>query len=43
MTVELRIYGTEEPSAQNGNSVNVETGRFETIGRFTYTFDSVAQ
>lgn len=43
MTVELRIYETEEPSVENGNSVNVETGRFETIGRFTYTFDSVAQ
>ncbi|MBE5814160.1 MAG: hypothetical protein E7320_02995 [Clostridiales bacterium] len=41
MTVELRIYETEAPSAENGNSVNVETGRFETIGRFNYTFDSV--
>lgn len=43
MTVELRIYETEEPSAENGNSRNVETGRYVTIGSFNYTFDSVAE
>lgn len=39
MTVELRIYETEEPSADNGNSVNVETGRSVKLGTFTYTFE----
>lgn len=43
MTVELRIYETEEPSDENGNSHNVETGRCVTLGSFTYTFDSVAE
>lgn len=43
MTVELRIYETEEPSDENGNSHNVETGRYVTIGSFTYTFDSVVE
>lgn len=38
MTVELRIYETEEPSEANGNSRNVETGRYETLGSFSYTF-----
>ena len=39
MTVELRIYETEEPSAENGNSVNVETGKYVTIGTYSYTFE----
>ena len=39
MTVELRIYETEEPSPENGNSVNKETTRNVKLGTFTYTFD----
>jgi len=39
LTVELRMYETEEPSAENGNSHNVETGEFITVGTFTYTFN----
>ena len=35
MTVELRIYETE---SDNPNSVNVETGRYEVIGSYTYSF-----
>ena len=38
LTVELRLYETEEPSAENGNSSNVETGKFITIGTFKYVF-----
>lgn len=38
MTVELRLYETEAPSAANGNSVNVETGEYTTIGTYSYTF-----
>lgn len=33
MTVELRIYETKE------DSINTETGIYETIGTFTYTFE----
>lgn len=39
MTVELRLYETEEPSAENGNSTNVETGNYEVIGKYSYTFE----
>lgn len=39
LTVELRLYETEEPSAENGNSHNVETGEYMTVGEFTYTFN----
>ncbi len=42
MTVELRLYETEEPSAANGNSVNVETGNHITIGTYSYTFTYAA-
>lgn len=38
LTVELRLYETEEPSAENGNSHNVETGDFVTVGTYTHTF-----
>ncbi|MBR3847818.1 MAG: leucine-rich repeat protein [Oscillospiraceae bacterium] len=37
ITVELRLYETEEPSDANGNSHNVETGNYITIGTFTHT------
>jgi len=39
LTVELRIYETEAPSAANGNSTNVETGNYIVIGTFEYMFD----
>lgn len=38
LTVELRLYETEEPSEANGNSKNVETGYYEVVGTFTHTF-----
>lgn len=38
LTVELRLYETEEPSAENGNSHNKETGDYVTVGTYTYTF-----
>ncbi len=38
MTVELRLYEVEKPSADNGNSWNVETGVSQTFGVYTYTF-----
>ncbi len=37
MTVELRIYETEELSEANGNTANKETGDFHTIASITYT------
>ncbi len=37
VNVELRLYETEAPSEENGNSKNVETGHYITIGTFTYT------
>ncbi len=37
VTVELRLYETEEPSEENGNSRNEETGNYITIGTFTHT------
>ena len=39
ITVELRLYETEEPSAENGNSHNVETGKYITICTTRYTFN----
>lgn len=39
LTVELRLYETEEPSEANGNSKNVETGRYIVVGTFQYLFD----
>ena len=42
MTVELRLYETEAPSASNGNSTNVETGKYEVIGSYSHTFAGVA-
>ena len=42
MTVELRIYETEEPSADNGNSHNVETGEYISVGTYSYTFTYAA-
>lgn len=39
MTVELRLYEVEEPSAENGNSWNVETGKYITVGQYEYTFE----
>ena len=38
ITVELRLYETEAPSEDNGNSKNVETGYYEVVGTFTHTF-----
>lgn len=38
MTVELRMYETEEPSESNLNSKNFETGKFITVASFKYTF-----
>lgn len=40
LTVELRLYETEEPSEANGNSKNVETGHYEVVGTYTYTFNN---
>ena len=37
ITVELRLYETEEPSEENGNSKNVETGNYIVIGSFTHS------
>lgn len=42
MTVELRIYETKEPSASNGNSTNVETGKSIVIGKYSYKFEETA-
>lgn len=42
ITVELRLYETEAPSEENGNSHNVETGRYAIIGTHSYTFSPVA-
>ena len=39
MTVELRLYEVERPSAENGNSWNVETEKYEVIGKYSYTFE----
>ena len=39
LNVELRLYEVEEPSAENGNSWNVETGNYITAGQYTYTFE----
>ncbi len=38
LTVTLRLFETEAPSESNGNSHNVETGRYIDIGTFTYLF-----
>ncbi|MBR4039932.1 MAG: SipW-dependent-type signal peptide-containing protein [Clostridia bacterium] len=38
LTVELRLYETEEPSPENGNTRNKETGHYITTGVYTYTF-----
>ncbi len=38
LTVELRLYETEAPSEENGNSHNEETGRYITVGVFEHTF-----
>ena len=40
LTVELRLYETEEPSEANGNSNNKETGYYEVVGTYTYTFNN---
>ena len=37
ISVELRLYETEAPSAANGNSVNVETGNYITVATVNYT------
>ncbi len=39
ITVELRLYETEEPSEANGNSRNKETGNYAVIGTYNYTFE----
>lgn len=41
VTVELRLYETEEPSAENNNSHNVETGNYISAGVFTYNYGAV--
>ncbi len=38
LTVELRLYETEKPSPENGNSANVETGKYIVAGSYSYTF-----
>ena len=38
ITVELRLYETEAPSEANGNSTNVETGNYNVVGTYIYTF-----
>jgi len=38
MTVQLSLFETEEPSPENGNSENVETGTSVTVGTFIYKF-----
>ena len=38
ITVELRLYEVEEPSEENGNSWNVETGNYAVITTNSYTF-----
>ncbi len=38
ITVELRLYETEEPSEENNNSHNVETGKYIVISTYKYTF-----
>ena len=40
ITVELRLYETEAPSAENGNSTNVEVGpnNYIVIGSYSFTF-----
>lgn len=43
ITVELRLYETEEPSEENGNSHNVETGKYVVIGTYSHTFKGVAE
>ena len=40
MTVELRLYETKPSSDTTSNTKNEETGRYVTIGTFTYKFDS---
>lgn len=39
MTVELRIYETVPKAESQNNSENEETGHYETIGTFSYTFE----
>lgn len=41
MTVQLCAYEVEEPSEANGNSWNVETGKYQVFGEYTYTFGGV--
>ena len=36
--VELRLYECEEPSESNGNSKNIETGKYITVATYSYTF-----
>lgn len=43
ITVELRLYETEEPSDENGNSHNIETGRYIVVGSYSYTFPNAEQ
>lgn len=38
INVELRLYEVEEPSEENGNSWNKETGKFITVATYNYTF-----
>ena len=42
MTVQLCAYEVEEPSESNGNSWNVETGKYQVFGEYTYTFGGVS-
>ena len=43
LTVELRLYEVEKPSEANGNSWNVETGKYVVVGTYTYTFGMAEQ
>ena len=46
LTVELRLYKTYTPEEAEelgyGNTKNIETGEYITVGKFTYTFDDPA-
>ena len=38
LSVELRLYETTIDPSANSGSQNIETGYYETVGKFTYTF-----
>ena len=40
MSVKLCLFEVEQPSPENNNSWNVETGKFVTVGEYGFTFGS---